>query len=352
MKLRMEWEENGGERFMIKTGTRVIVLTSSSERKIGPRKGSIGYVTQLEKSGKNIFYNNDEDVFVHLTKVIFTRYGFEVGKRRRETKFFLNIFPSFLMPLGLKNPTKSIDAHIDRVKDIKIFGTPFWDGLSGRTSVLYGKGNVYGGTLMPLPFAKADLIRVKRWEFESWLNSFVTDRLFHHVLYLITTAPVPVERLKHILNLGMVNQLREMYRDRDYRDHMLQRLSASRAKRSEVVGLVRRITSIAYTPEYRKDLSDMKLQIEAVSLGKMVQPTSVVAATLMMKDLYSDTEFSLKTDLLMTANHKRGGQKIMAMLTYLSKMRNRLGCLAQALEEGNDDRKRSAGGGDGWKLNI
>lgn len=319
---------------MIKTGTRVIVLTSSLERKTGPRKGSIGYITQLEKSGKNIFYNNDEDVFVHLTKVIFARYGFEAGKRRRETKIFLNVFPSFLTPLGLRNPAKSIDANIAKIKDVKIFGTSFWDELRGRISVLYGKGNIHGGTLVPLPFVKADLIRISRGEFESWLNSFVTDRLFYGVLRLMAVAHV--DRLRHILKLGMINQLSEMYRDREYRDLMLPRLSASRAKRSEVVSLVRKVTSIAYTPEHRKDLSNMELQIGVVSSGRTVQPVSVIAATLMMRDLYSDADFSLKTKLLTNANNKRMSQKVISMLAYLSKVRNRLRCLAQALEEGRE----------------
>lgn len=319
---------------MIKTGTKVIVLTSSLGKKTGPRKGSIGYITQLGESGKNIFYNGSEDVFVHLTKVIFTRYGFETGKRRKETKLFLNIFPSFLVPLGLKNPTKSIDAHIARVGNTATFGTPFWDELRGRTSVLYGRGDVHGGTLVPLPFARADLIRISRGEFESWLNSFVTDRLFYDVLYLIATAPA--DRLKHILDLGMINQLREMCGDRGYRDHMLSRLSTSRARRSKIVSLIRKITSIAYTPGYRKNLSDMKVQVETMSSGKTAQPMSIVAAALMMKDLYSDTEFLLKTELLMGVNRKRRSQKVMAMLAYLSKVRNRLRCLAQALEEGRE----------------
>ena len=76
---------------MFDIGTKVIVLTSSLRKTAGPRRGSIGYV--MSSLNNNGAYRDDLRLTMGACKVIFTRYGFEHDKSRKEKRVFFNLFP-------------------------------------------------------------------------------------------------------------------------------------------------------------------------------------------------------------------------------------------------------------------
>lgn len=319
---------------MIKGGTKVIVLTSSLRKKTGPRKGSVGYVVQLNRPGGNIFYYEEEDVFVHLVKVMFTRYGSETNKQRNETKSFLNILPSFS---GLKLAPKGlIDSNIAKTENIETSGN-FWEQLKGLVTTVGGQNNVHGGILVPLPFTEDSLLRFGANEFRSWLTSLLMDHNFRNTLYIMCNVKIGQERnLARVLDLEQVRKLRTMSIDRKYRNVVLNNISTTN-DRILIVDTVRKIMSVAYAQEYRRNTSGIKKYFMATDLGRANRPTLTTALKTLITDFYSDVEFPWKEAMLLGKN--RSVKRIILILSYFAEMRDRLGCLAQSLEEGNDNGK-------------
>lgn len=96
---------------MFLEGSRAIVLSSSFDKKTGPRRGSIGHVLPLFNVRDNSGY-----YYMVLNEVNFVRYGFE-KKQRLETHYMLNMLPT-LMLMSYKNldPVSLVDTCLRGTK--------------------------------------------------------------------------------------------------------------------------------------------------------------------------------------------------------------------------------------------
>lgn len=307
---------------MIKGGTKVIVLSSSLKKKTGPREGSIGYVTQLDRPGRNIFYCEEENVFAHIAKVTFTRYGSETNKRRDETRFFLNILPSYLGE-NLSPKENSIDLDIAKVKNIEISSNS-WRQLKA-TVVTGGYSDIHSGILVPLSPTKDNLLRFSVKEFKSWLNSLLMDNNFRRALHAIGNAPT--KRLSHVIDLKQISMLEGMSIDRGYKDAVLD--GASTTDRVLMIDTIRKLMSITYAQEYRQDTSNIKRWFIKTVWGRSSKSTTIAVLRTLITDFYSDTEFLWK--MRMICGEDQAAKNMMLALPYFTEMKERLRCLAQAL---------------------
>lgn len=305
---------------MIKAGTRIIVLTSSLKRKIGPRVGSIGYVAQIGKPGENIFHSEKENILVHLTRVIFTQYGFEKNKQRDEAKFFLNTLPLSFERGKMSNDI--IDQDITKVGDIET-SSNFWEQLKAMVTTTNGQSSIHNGILVPLPFIENNLLQLEAKEFRSWLKSLLMDYNFYKALSVINNAQ---NRVCHVLNFEQIRKLRNMAIDKGYRDAMLD----SNIDRVSTINTIRRVMSIIQAQEHRQNIYKIKRWLMKSDLRRHYKPTLTTVLSTLATDLYSDTEFSWKKAMIRDRSHNNINTVL--ILNYFSKMKNRLKYLAQILE--------------------
>lgn len=117
---------------MLNTGTKVWVVASSCQKKIGPRHGSIGYV-----SGFNDFDSTsiDGNIVLSPRKIIFLRYGFE-KRLRVETREVLLACP--ILRDKKADASSQINSLCNEIKRFKtkqssshiVVVTPINDGTS------------------------------------------------------------------------------------------------------------------------------------------------------------------------------------------------------------------------------
>lgn len=147
---------------MFKTGTRVMVLSSSFSGKTGPKVGSMGYIT-----GDSVSYlDNDSPFFIFPTEIVFTRYGFEL-KIRRECKRFIAIAPIGPLDMDEEDREKELDERLKRTYNIQ---NEKCDTLKMLKSSRMFRSTAIG-LLAPAP--KVNLMGSGPEERVAWLESHV-----------------------------------------------------------------------------------------------------------------------------------------------------------------------------------
>jgi hypothetical protein len=216
---------------MFDIGTKVVTLTSSVRKSAGPRRGSLGYVIASANDGA---YVSEEGMSFNINEVIFTRYGFEKNKDRREKRVFFNVFPVIEgvkadVPTMLKQTIRNL--HKEKFeKDIWKRRLNDW-GLKPNTPI---------GILVPVCDNKTDLRTCKNSEFIAWLDSHLMTPGFRNIL---------IETLKNNkTNVpgGWVNMLTEIAHEKNKKDEMIPKLVSDIGNRMETIKYIRSILAIGF----------------------------------------------------------------------------------------------------------
>jgi hypothetical protein len=97
---------------MFINGQKVIVINSTVKKgNIGPRKGSIGYVSDCKK---NYFYNG---MIITPVDIIFNRYGFEKRERIERRLVYVVLPPILWNDVKNFSPTKAIRSTLHTIPD-------------------------------------------------------------------------------------------------------------------------------------------------------------------------------------------------------------------------------------------
>jgi hypothetical protein len=165
---------------MFDPGTKVILVESSLHKTVGPRKGSIGYISNSPNTriipiiteGFSSF-----SVVAALCEIIFIRFGFE-ERGRMERKTVISVFPvvkngSFLnkndgeIDFGATKHMKDLCNMIVSQKD-----SYSWENVRD----VYGASNNVPIVLAtPLSYDATDLTTCDEIEFKAWLSSYLTS---------------------------------------------------------------------------------------------------------------------------------------------------------------------------------
>lgn len=240
---------------MFESGTKVILVESSLQKTIGPRKGSIGYVSNCTNTrivpvtteGFGSF-----SVVASLCDVIFIRFGFE-EHGRMERKSVISIFP--LIKNGRlfngkdnkkeidKKSTIGIDKHI---KDLCSMissqkDSYLWEGIRDACDV---SSNVPIALVTPLNYDVTNLTTCENIEFKAWVTSYLSS------IYVANFVNSTVQS-RHFTNYNDVelkksetwDYLHILTSDRGFRTDYIRNHYAGIDERKECILLIRRIIS-------------------------------------------------------------------------------------------------------------
>jgi hypothetical protein len=237
---------------MFEPGTKVILVESSLHKTIGPRKGSIGYISNCSftraiptiTEGFGSF-----SVIASLCEIIFIRFGFE-EHGRIERKHVISVFPLLKNGKLFNRDNKkepNTDCSIEKhVKDLCNMissqkDSYLWENVRDTCEV---SSSVPVVLIAPLSYDTTDLTTCKDVEFRAWVTSYLnnvsvskfvdsTKQSRHYTNYNDTDLSKP-KTWEHLYLLTS---------DKDYRYGHVKHNFMGVEERKECILLVRKIIS-------------------------------------------------------------------------------------------------------------
>lgn len=221
---------------MFDVGTKIVALTSSQKKGPGPRRGSVGYVI----SSLDGVYMDDTNLAASVTHVMFTRYGFERNKERREKRTFINLFPVLHSEKGdVVKSTKEAIKAIHRTK----FDKDYWKRIISAYGLKHGTPF---GVLVPVCDNEVDLRHCSENEFIAWLDSYLMSPLFRNVLIGMIKSPKKVKVMHK-----WVKKLTDIAHDKEKKFVVLPIIE--RENRPEAIHAIRLVEAIGVANALRRE---------------------------------------------------------------------------------------------------
>lgn len=290
---------------IIGLGSKVIVITSSVKKGIGPRKGSIGYLSDVSMYGG---YSNKISAYAQPIRVVFTRYGFE-SKTRKERKGFINI-----LPVVHKDTTHGYAKIIENIDVNTLFWARMRESLASPNNK--SKAAFPYGILVPL---ETDLMGCGFEEFFVWLESHILSKMFHKAIVSVSSNR---ERLSGIIDIRVIDLLLTITKSKELRNLWKDTIKESVDFRGLLIKTIRQITSIVF----RRNSFD-----EASTLKYLMRTNPNGIGSILVDNYYVDSEYYWKSNLITKVN--RTNKNALSHIERLTKMRKELKCLGQAYEE-------------------
>ena len=208
---------------MFDTGTKIKLIASSCNKKTGPRKGSVGYITELYHLRTKI---KGRTIFAIPATCRFTRYGNE-RKCRAETKSILTILP-VVHGNDAENTIKTIISTIGPEKYVSR-----WNIIRSEVSV---------ATTIPIVLATPmytpglDLMMCAHEELQCWLENKILS-LSSFTSRAIGTNYLSKEGTSGITENDLLN-LREMTVSKQLRRALLEKMCVSPNARNKWIKIL------------------------------------------------------------------------------------------------------------------
>lgn len=240
---------------MFELNEKITIVASSCSKKIGPRKGSIGYVMPYSQAFSSI---PNIDIIAEYVNVAFLRYGYE-KKYRVERAEVIAIFPMLNSPrepimkerLGMLNRYINSDnskATIFKTKTRKVFNA------SERVPIVLA---------LPTFTPRADLATCSDEEFACWfstcilssqINSFVNTALF----------------TKHnIENVDALRILQNASVDKHAKEHLVNTVCKNAQLRHKWIAVLKMITITMRHTNMREIIRDTYHELDAMDAGSL-----------------------------------------------------------------------------------
>jgi hypothetical protein len=150
---------------MFPIGTQISVLMSTANKKLSPRRGSVGYISG---TGRTKFLTDDYESGLVATplSIIFTKYGNE-SKLRRERRVILNIIP-----------IESTNTKQNAKKNIKVLEDNFNKRVSFFKKHAENNGAICSGTVIPNN-SLYNIMKSDETEIRAWVQSHIDHYHFN-----------------------------------------------------------------------------------------------------------------------------------------------------------------------------
>ena len=156
---------------MFDYGQKIIVTNSSHRGKIGPRKGSVGYVLGSNSSRIVKETINRVPFCAESQRVIFVRYGFGKERKESETRRVINVFPILSSYGQVPYKKEAFKMFIEEVegKSENVWPTTRW--------AIKNKTNTPICMLHPLENTE-DIRDLNETNFKAWYKSIIKSWTF------------------------------------------------------------------------------------------------------------------------------------------------------------------------------
>jgi len=181
---------------MFPIGTQITMLMSTANKKLSPRRGSIGYVSGCGETTL-LTKNYEKGVTTTPIHIIFTKYGNE-AKSRKEKRVILNVIP-----------TELDNSKPNSEKSIKTLKGNFRKNPAFLKRQIKIDGATCAGTIIPNNTFH-NIVESKEIEKAAWVESHISHYYFNKVM------PTILKRLKYPAKF--IHQLTTEYRKIDIQD--------------------------------------------------------------------------------------------------------------------------------------
>jgi hypothetical protein len=260
---------------MFDPGTKVILVESSLHKSVGPRRGSIGYVSNCRHirvvpvitEGFGSF-----SVAASLCEILFIRFGFE-ERGRIERKTVISVFPMMrngsLLNKEIKKEANKED-NPDIAKHMKDFchmissqkDSYLWENVKGICDV---SPNIPIVLAAPLSYDTTDLTVCSELEFKAWLASHLTNiSISEFIGRTMQSGHYTKYNDKELNKSETWNNLYRLTGDREFRGDFIKLQTRGIEERKECVFLIRKMVA-ALSHTYLKKVRSAIEEIQFMS---------------------------------------------------------------------------------------
>jgi len=235
---------------MFDHGQKVIVVKSSHRGKVGPKKGSIGYVLGSDSTRLIKRTVNKIPFCVESQVIVFVRYGFGKEREEPETRRILNVFPilSSYKPAPYRREAFRMFTEEVEGKSENVWPVVKWE--------LKNKNNTPVCMLYPVENVE-DIRDFNKVNFKAWYKSVVKSWTFSS--NVDKTRP-DFMRNKYEKNAReYFNAVRDSVKSRNFRDKVFAAVFSSDKVKSEVIYSMKYLHSMfeaALIKKYMKQISE------------------------------------------------------------------------------------------------
>jgi hypothetical protein len=232
---------------MFENITKAIVISSSHLKGVGPRIGSVGYVSNIIEAGRSQsrllpqitqFING---IVVYSTRVAFIRYGYEKSRPKYEVKTILAIMPIVNENRKLDKTEHIIRTFIDKFPKNN-FNSHIW--LKMKLDMLNRTDNIDVCIIVPLKDYKSDLRTCSELEFTAWIKSFLYTEQTRINIYRVLHNVNALNKLTDPELQEPAVKLRDIFRSAQKEDDLINFLATTPKSRVDYIRLLMSLNAI------------------------------------------------------------------------------------------------------------
>jgi hypothetical protein len=246
---------------MFDPGTKIILLDSSHQKTIGPRKGSIGYVSNCSDTRVFNLIGDDFEPFNIVStfcEVFFIRYGFE-EKNRLEKKHIISIIPV----LKRNNNNELNVAKIIKNFRNQINSSQLWNSLRECYNASVSVPIVLA---TPLSCDRTDLLTCNELEFKAWTNSHANNvKMERFINGTLLSTHFNKYKDPEFNYMGIWEDLRYITIDKTYRANYIKTWMDNIDGRKDCISIIRKLISTQSKINIRK-IIEINKEVQIVGM--------------------------------------------------------------------------------------
>lgn len=226
---------------MFEIGTKICLAASSCEKKTGPKRGSLGYVSKIV----NPIAYREHNIVVCRLSVVFYRYGFE-QKTRVEKQKLVAAFPMADSSKGDIYP--QVEETVDLISGKH--GQDWADALRSFYA-LPKKGTI--AIVVPVEVNEHSLMDCSNDEFKAMITAHSTCDEFQMYLHRVSmSGHFRNARNEKLASSSNWHTLQNMSADRTFRGRMFRDWLSNTKSRKDAVTFIRMVMAMMQRKNYAK----------------------------------------------------------------------------------------------------
>jgi hypothetical protein len=314
---------------MFEDSTKIIVISSSHIKGVGPRIGSIGYAAPHRTN--KITFLPQQTQFVNglvlfTVRVSFIRYGYEKERPKYEVKELIGAIP-IINELKKNDETENIlRTYIERLPRTN-FDSHLW--LKTKLDLLNRTDNVNVCVLVPINANDSDLRTCSDVEFVAWFKSLMFKEQTKASIYKIVSNRTYLNRLpiKDLIYIG--DNFRFYFRSKRNEGAFINHILGSSNRRRDLIRflkIVKPIYSKGILSDHKEVISRLLTNSKFV-YKRGARPTNMLFCKL-VNYMFIDNIINWKLDVLKKSRIVKNRNSIAAKI---KKTREVLGSMANEI---------------------
>lgn len=263
---------------MFDPGTKIIILDSSHQKTIGPKKGSIGYVANcLDTRIFSLAGDNSDNISVvsNFCEVFFIRYGFE-EKNRIERRIVISVIPILKRDHNNRNelnPTRLIKLLHDKITSQKDLSQ--CNNLKECYNVPLNTPIVLAA---PMCYDRTNLLTCDEFEFRAWINSYASSsQIEKFINNTLLSGYFSKYKDPDLNSIYMWEDFRTVVMDKTYRSNYIKICNNNIENRKACISVIRKLAASQLKTIVRRIIESNK----EVQIVGMYDFPSIIYGTIM-----------------------------------------------------------------------